>query len=156
MKMVLRFVAFLIIATTFSCREDEGPSINFIDQDALGKIDNASWEFADGYAGIHDLGDGDVRVSVTLLLAQTDEGCDIFIPEGDMILFSVPNEIGLYKLGSNHTVTLFQETETMNFIATDGAVEILSITESMVSGRLDARYDSQTYVNGNFTVSICP
>ena len=79
--------------------------------------------------------------------------------------FSVPNEVGIYKLklnlncftcADNFTVTLFEKDGSMNFIATDGAVEILTISDTQVSGRIDARYDGNTFVNGNFTVSICP
>lgn len=162
----LLFVASLALVI-FSCGDDDnGPGYKFIDQDAQGEIDNVSWAYADGYADIGPYGTGsDIRVSVDLTLPQTEQGCDIFIPEGNMVFFSVPNEVGLYKLklnlncftcADNYTVTLFKEDGFENFIVTEGAVEILAISDTEVTGRIDARYDDNTFVNGNFTVSICP
>src|SRR5689334_11786833 len=89
-----------LIAVACSCGgdEDNGPGYSFIDQTAAGEIDNVIWTYADGYADIADFGSGDIHVSVNLALPQTDHGCDIFIPEGDMVFFSVPNKVGLYKL----------------------------------------------------------
>ena len=159
--------SFTLIIFVLSCgEEDNGPGYKFIDQDAAGKIDKVNWTYADGYADIETFGTGsDLRVSVDLTIPQTEEGCDIFIPEGDMVFFSVPNEVGLYKLkldlncftcADNITVTLFKKDGFENFIATEGAVEILAISDTEVSGRIDARYDGNTFVNGNFAVSICP
>lgn len=168
MKKLSAFASFVLIALTFSCGgdEDNGPGYKFIDQDAAGEIDNVSWTYADGYASIDDFGGGEMRVSVDLTLPQVKHGCDMDFPEGDAVFFSVPNEVGLYKLkfdfncsnncDDEYTVTLFKKDGFENFIASEGAVEILAISASEVSGRLDARYDDNSYVNGNFTVSICP
>jgi hypothetical protein len=52
-------------------------------------------------------------------------------------------------------VNLFEEEGYVNNLASTGAVEILSISETQVSGRIDARIDDESFVNGNFTVNIC-
>lgn len=165
MKTTLKSLMLLIAAVAFSCGGDEenGPGYEFIDQDAAGEIGNVSWVYADGFASIVDFGGGEIRVSVDLTLIQDEEGCDIFIAEGDAFFFSVPNEVGLYKLKmdnvgtDSYTVTLYDDDEATNYLVVEGgAVEILAISGTEVSGRIDARHDSQTFVNGNFTVSICP
>lgn len=77
------------------------------------------------------------------------------------MFFTVPNEVGLYKLSfdlgsfSGQTVTLFDQQTVLNTIATTGAIEILTITDTEVTGRVDARADKDNFVNGNFTVSFC-
>src|SRR5690349_333542 len=95
--------SFTVMTFLLSCGDDDnGPGYKFIDQDAAGKIDKVSWAYADGYADVGTFGTGsEMRVSVDLTLPQTEQGCDIFIPEGDMVFFSVPNEVGIYKLKLN-------------------------------------------------------
>lgn len=39
---------------------------------------------------------------------------------------------------NSRTVTLFKESETLNVIATEGAVEVTSISDTQISGRMDA------------------
>jgi hypothetical protein len=80
-------------------------------------------------------------------------------PEGNNVFFYVDNAVKLTKLSFNNvdsrTVTLFEDDDTMNWIAAKGAVEITSITDTEVSGRIDAQYGTNTFVNGNFTVPLC-
>jgi hypothetical protein len=98
------------------------------------------------------------------MLDQIEAPCEIFgFGEGDMVFFTVPNAVGLYKLKfsfsggtDNQTATLFDTEETLNVIATEGAIEILTITTAEVTGRLDVRSDANNYINGNFTVTLCP
>ena len=58
-------------------------------------------------------------------------------------------------LEGSRTVTLFDDEEVMNVIATEGAVEITSVTDTHVTGRIDARADEDNFINGNFTVPLC-
>lgn len=39
---------------------------------------------------------------------------------------------------NSRTVTLFKESKTLNIIATEGAVEVTSISDTQISGRMDA------------------
>lgn len=81
-----------------------------------------------------------------------------------MVFFSIPNEEGLYKLkfdfngsaSDNQTVTIFQEDGFFNCIAAEGAVEITTISETGVTGKIDARCDAGFFINGNFSVNFCP
>ena len=160
----MRKASLLILSVTaflFSCGgDDENPSPNFKNQNLSGKIANTSWTYGDGYAEIYGTGD-DSEIYIDMFVNVDGEGCDI-IPEGDQVFFSVPNKVGVYKLKfdlnnpeASQTITLFEDEEVMNSIATEGAIEITAITESSISGRIDAKVDAENNVNGNFTVNIC-
>ena len=158
--VMITLVTFIAISLS-SCGDDAKPSYNFHDQDVSGKIGNLAWEYADGYATIYGE-DEDATLSISLFLAQTDQGCNVFIPEGDEVFFSLPLKTGLYKLKFNlsdmensRTVTLFEDGTTTNHIASEGAVEITSISETQLSGKIDARVNKENSVNGKFSVSIC-
>ncbi|HEY8513301.1 MAG TPA: hypothetical protein VIL31_15190 [Cyclobacteriaceae bacterium] len=151
----------LCILLLISCSKDsESPSHTFKDQDAAGEIEGVEWAYADGYAATTGEGTSK-KLHITLVLPHEAQGCDI-LPEGDFVLFSIPAIKGLYTLKldfnnpeNSYTVTLFDSDESMNVIAGKGAVEILSITESEVTGRIDARADDENYVNGNFSIPLC-
>lgn len=153
--------AFVLLMTSvlFSCGgDDDDKKYSFKDRDLSGKIGGSPWAYADGYS---DISSG--TASITLTLAQDEEGCSIGFAEGNQVFFDVPAETGLYLLkfdlsGStdNQTVTLLEIDGFVNNIATEGAIEILSITETTITGRIDAHIDGDNTVNGNFAVTICP
>jgi len=160
----MKKVSILILSVTailFSCGgDDENPSHSFKNQNLSGKIANISWTYGDGYAEIYGTGE-DSEIYIDMFVDVDGEGCDI-IPEGDQVFFSVPNKVGVYKLKfdlnnpeASQTITLFEDEEVMNSVATEGAIEITAITESSISGRIDAKVDAENNVNGNFTVNIC-
>ena len=148
------WVVFAVVA--IGCgKDDPKPSYEFKNQTASGKIEGVAWTFVEGRA--EDNGD---NISIDLMLEQSEAPCEIFgFGEGDVVFFTIPNAVGLYKLqmGANsQTATLFDEDDFLNVIAVDGAIEILTITTTEVTGRLDVRSDSNNFINGNFTVTLCP
>jgi hypothetical protein len=151
----------LCLFLLFSCSKDsEAPAYDFKDQELAGVIEGQEWAYGDGYADITGEG-SDAKLHITLVLPTESEGCDI-MPEGDRVFFSVPKGTGLHvlkldldNLEVSRTVTLFDSEETMNVIATKGAVEITSITDTEITGRIDARGDDVNFVNGNFSVPLC-
>jgi hypothetical protein len=155
---------FLIVA--FGCsKTEETPSstYEFKNQDVTGKINKVAWTYADGYADVSSSSGSEPRVRVSLVLAQSKKGCDIFLATGNQVVFSLPAKVGLYKLsfnlngGTGYTATLLENaTIPNNLIASDGAIEILTLTSTEITGRMDARYDGESFVNGNFKVAICP
>lgn len=161
MKDCIKLLVLFFAIGTYSCSGDEEkePSFEFINQDAAGKINNVSWSYADGLAVVFSKGRV-TQVSVSLALKQDKAGCDMDYPVGDWIFFGVPSVVGLYKLSSDgddsYEVQLNKGDGLGNFIAKNGVIEILSISDTKVSGRLNVKYDNKNYVNGNFIVSICP
>lgn len=157
-----RYYSSLLLAAAIaftSCGDDDknDPSFKFKNQDATGKINNAAFTYADGYADV----DAEM-IRITLTLEQAEDICDMGFAEGNTVSFDIDNEVKLTKLWfdlstwEGNTVTLYQEEGSGNYIATEGAVEILSITETEVTGRIDARLDSESFINGNFSVQRCP
>lgn len=156
----IHLLLFGLSAIILSCGDDEKPSYSFKHQDLSGKIGNVAWQYGDGYAEIYGM-ENNSQLQVDLFIELDGEGCNV-LPEGDEVLFTVPNKIGVYKLKADlndlengHFVNLFEEKNTMNHLAARGAIEILSITESKVTGRIDATFDDESFINGNFTVGIC-
>ncbi len=153
MKRVLIPAVLLSFLLILSCTP--GGS-GFIDQPLQGKIEGASWTYVSGIADT-TMFSGEIWIELYDVAAT---GLDPFAmgayPNNvDYVLFSVPEGTGLYSLGLfTQTVTLYCYASSTNTICVDGAVEIQSIDTigGTLTGRINARSDSGTYVNGNFTV----
>ena len=144
-----------------ACGEDEenGPSFEFINQNLQGSINGETWNFESGDAGESTFDEG--QLFVTLYGTMVEDPCEAFGVVGNSVFFSIPNEIGVHELhlnfeeGSGQTATLFDDSETLNIIATEGAIELISNTNGTLTGRMDARGNDNSAVNGNFSVPIC-
>ena len=155
-------VSFLLILLSFvlitSCGDDEdnGPKYEFKNQSLQGQIEGEAWVFSSGIAEVSFFDETDL--SFELSSETFEDPCTEFILDGQRLLFDVPATVGVYELSfteNGHTVTLYNPDTNLNSIAVSGAVEILTITETEVTGRIDARTDSETFANGNFTVPFC-
>ncbi len=153
-------IALCLLLLLACGKDDEAPAYDFKDQTLAGAIEGQNWNYGDGYATITGEG-ATAKLHVTLVLPTESEGCDI-VPEGDRVFFTFPLSTGVHVLRldfndmeNSRTVTLFDSEETMNVIATQGAVEITSITDTEVIGRMDARSDENNFINGDFSVPIC-
>lgn len=157
MNRICLSLLIVLTASLVSCKDDdddEKPSYSFKDQEAQGKVGNEDWTCIDGYAT------NDQFFVITLTLEEDGTGCGISaIPARDNVSFITELETGVYLLGTGSTiysVTLTDADDLSNHhVALEGAIEITSITDTFVSGRLDARLDDGNYVNGNFSVPIC-
>ena len=155
-------VSFLLILLSFvlitSCGDDEdnGPKYEFKNQSLQGQIEGETWVFSSGIAEVSFFEETDL--SFELSSETFEDPCAEFILDGQKLLFDIPAVVGVYELSfseNGHTVTLYNPDTNLNSIAVSGAVEILTITETEVTGRIDARADSETFANGNFTVPYC-
>lgn len=147
--LVLAFVVFLP-----GCKDDSPtPSYEFKDQAAQGKIGNVAWEYEDG-----KVEDVEVAFNIELLLTQPAPACENpGFGIGNQVYFTLPRSAGLFELSPNgHTVTIFNISSAQTFVATQGAVEIISASGSFLFGRIDARFDDGNFVNGSFSVPFCP
>ncbi|MBN2167401.1 MAG: hypothetical protein JW717_14090 [Marinilabiliaceae bacterium] len=79
-------------------------------------------------------------------------------------MFSVDAKVGVYPLlfdlsgsSESQTLTIYAGESNMNYIISDGAIEILSIdsVSNVVTGRIDAFSEDETFVNGNFEATFC-
>lgn len=157
--LILFSSSFLLL---ISCSNDDGPGLafDFIDQNLQGTIDGISFTLGEGRAEESISNSEELSINLYDISEDIDDPCDFnFFGEHVRVVFTIPNAVGLYELGDTdedlaRTVTLLNPSGPTNIIALDGAVELLTITSSEVTGRIDARSGSDA-VNGNFVVPIC-
>ncbi len=169
----------LILLVFVGCTEDDelNPTSNYTveyqNQTLQGKINGVDWIAVSGTATSSGLGVDTFSHLLSIVDTTVDTLC--FVSGGasrSRVLFGyqdenqivVPGEKTLkLDFGStteNFTVTLvFQDDQgtPQNLIATKGAYEILSVdtVSRMITGRMDVKYDDNSFVNGNFTIRYC-
>jgi hypothetical protein len=130
---------------------------NFIDQPLQGLIEGKAWEFKSGIANYESL----QRLFWFDFYSALDTNqCDFDKPQTDYVFFAFDNlNIGLTELGLfTQSATFYDRDSSLNIIAFDGAIEILSvdtINTMTITGRLDIRESSNNFVNGNFSITYC-
>ncbi|MCF8374553.1 MAG: hypothetical protein K9H64_23245 [Bacteroidales bacterium] len=164
MKRNIIYLLFLVMAPAFiiSCGKDEDkPAYTFLDQEMQGKIGGDDWTLVTGSADI-DHWDSTL-LSLDFYGVEITDPCNYYQPAGNKVICSVPNQVGLYELNFDlssdniQTVTLYHRASELNNAAIEGAIEITLIdtTNGLVQGRIDAKIDSEYFVNGNFTLIYC-
>ena len=155
----ISLISLLIIT---SCdKDDNGPAYNFKDQILQGSIEGKTFVMKDGYFEESFFDETEYSIEIHDE-NEPEDACAVFSSEFPQVFFSVPKAVGLYKLKfdlanfSGRTVTLYDPDGSINNIAVAGAIEVLSISETTLTGRLDARMNKDNIVNGNFTVILCP
>lgn len=161
----------LLVALAISCKDDDTAikkeaGYNFKNQDLQGMIGGVVWTYRGGVAA-EEIVEGEHVIGVDLAEeVSIGNDNDMRMPEGNYVFFDVPNAVGVYELEINwdanllrgneegQTITLYNEASGMSHIGTEGAIEILAVTDTEITGRIDARSESGTYINGNFTVQL--
>ncbi|UXX80457.1 hypothetical protein N7E81_05005 [Reichenbachiella carrageenanivorans] len=169
MKQLSVVLFACLVLISFSCSEDEDggsdSSYEFKEQVAQGTINDKDWTLGSGYAS----SSSNDRLSINLFGKDFETPCDVFSDRGVLIFFTLDNKVGVTELKfdfddlDNSKTATFLDPDAggdfgpLNIIATEGAIEILSVTDSEVKGRLDIRNggDNTSSVNGNFTIDIC-
>lgn len=153
MKKLITLSALLVITmlVALSC------SPGFIDQDLQGMVNGVEWTYASGFA--EESFSDSTKYSIDLY-AGDPSGGDVcatgaFSHIDDYVMFSVPKEVGVYDLGLSQGQTVTIYAGGTNYICVEGAVEIVSVTDTEIVGKLNAKSDNDNYVNGNFTVTLC-
>ncbi|WP_258104421.1 hypothetical protein [Marinoscillum sp. MHG1-6] len=154
------FTLFTAVVLLSCSDEEKGPKYEFKDQNLQGKIDGQAYNYGEGTVDFSTEG----KMSFDLFSDQeTTAACDQF-GFGDFVVafFTMKKNEGLVELvldfngGTSQTVTLLNPDNFINYVTTEGAIEITSIADSVVVGKIDARMDENNYINGNFTATVCP
>ncbi|MEL6556802.1 MAG: hypothetical protein AAFQ94_01380 [Bacteroidota bacterium] len=99
------------------------------------------------------------RISLFSSFDLDDGKCQITFRDNHYITFHPPREVGeheLFKADDDYNSVWFNTTSTTTDLKSySGSIEITAIDETKVVGSIDARIDSQTYVQGDFEVLIC-
>ena len=71
------------------------------------------------------------------------------------IMMSLPRDTGIFELGMQENITI--NWGSNNIICADGAIHIVNInlSDSTITGKIDAKSGEDNFVNGTFTVPIC-
>jgi len=125
------------------------------EQTLEGIINGVDWIFGSGIA-IYDANDDEFLVR--LYAEQTNDPCTLQ-SSVNKILLTMPNQVGPYALSmEQHTVTLVEDRQPdppMNFIATEGEVEIYGVEIDSISAGMAVYVDDNTWVNGTFDITVC-
>ena len=165
--------------TVVSCKkkdeETKTTTSSYKNQDLKGVINDLPWEYALGGVNSSEDFSDSTKFSHFFSILDTAQDDSCFASNGNrsMILFSISDANPVLAKGS-HTLKLdlanWENSKTVtfvfyeagnptpqNYVATTGVYEILSVdtTTQIVTGRINAKYDSHHSVNGNFTVKYC-
>jgi len=137
---------------------------NIKNQTLQGKIEGETWVFKSG-SGEEDFSDP-LYLDFDLYDIDSDYPCDWSSYSSQdyasKVIFNMPATVGLRELKfsfsnseENQTVTLYTLEDNFNNIATQGVVEILSITDTEINAQMDIYIDENNFLNGKFTVPYC-
>ena len=157
------FILIFAVGILSACGDDENDiTFEFINQNLQGQIGGIEWGLVAGKA--QDFTTNNDFLSMEMVGVAVVDTCQLSLPNTSKIFFEVPKQVGLYELkvglqnpGITQTVTFFVAAENQNYIASQGAIEILEIDleNELLEGRLDARVDNQNFINGNFCLVLC-
>lgn len=89
--------------------------------------------------------------------AEAVTACSGAFADTPQLLTQLPRTAGEYPLSlSGPTVTFYLPSTSDNLIATAGVIRIDAVTDTQVTGALQAEFDAANSVNGTFTATICP
>ena len=160
-KIILVLILGLTVLMIGCKKNDESESTpylsNYEKQDLQGKINGQAWKYLRGGAftyskdNIHEVGlysdsaDSCIGGSGPSVLIHLDK--DIFIGEIKLGSGSNANAINIY----------YYENDYINQYPKKGGLEIISADtiSGIVKGRIDAWYNDDNHVNGNFEIIYC-
>lgn len=154
--LLILAISGLFIFNSCNKDEEEGYKYNFIDQELSGKIAGEDWTYKSGGASDNNYFDTSSLYNAKVFDNDTIEPCGYLIGSKSLLFF-FPMETGTYDI-TDYPVTFFAEgEETENLVTLIGAFEILTIDTAIkqITGRMDAKYDDDNFVNGNFNLTIC-
>jgi hypothetical protein len=143
-KSKLLVIGLLPLIALISCAPG-GSGYNFIDQPLQGKIGGSAWQLDSGAAS-EPFADGNLWISLY----------DVGGAGEDRVFFVTAKNVGLREFSfGGEEVTLIDMPGNNNMICYEGALDIQTIDPigHVVTGRIDARFDADNYVNGNFTAT---
>lgn len=163
----------LFLSLLISCKKDDTPietpqvsqpGYNFKEQNLQGMIEGQPWEFISGRANRTTFNDQE-EYAIALYSESAENSC-MFLPKEDRVIFSIPSTgiSGVQQLkldfsgnSDSRTITLYDVQQSNNVIASEGAVEVVSIdtTNQVIELKIDARYDDQNFINGKCKIQIC-
>lgn len=161
MKRIFRITLFhsLLAISLFSflaCADDDpSPTCKFKDQNVQGEINGETFVLEKGFANIYN-DELSIQLYTIGEIAGNEVCYSIFFGTKVNASFRVPNKVGLYEISpDNQPVRFYDPAESLNIKATQGFVEILTITSTQVTGKIVAGTGKNSCINGNFSITFC-
>lgn len=138
-------------------KEGGGYTVDDIDPgNVAGTIGGAAWELVTADVQPDPFDDATISVS---LYAEELETCGFASTDLPFVLFSVEPTVGEYPLSfsltsGGQTVTLV-EPPAQNNIATEGIIQVISVSDTEVEIGLVVVIDDDNTVNGTFVAERC-
>lgn len=161
-SLSIRLIVLLTILIPFaeSCKKKDKeatiPPHNFLNQNMQGKLDGKPWTFVSG---------SKASLMGTNILFFTDTVSKYYdtctfggygVHRLDLTT-AAAIEPKLYAIGSGGFYGKFRVANTtVEYKDATGAIEITSVSNGLITGKIDARVNDDNYVNGNFTIRYCP
>jgi len=154
----------LLVTSCSDDGDDDGngcPDVSFINQNLTGKFMGSDYTVVEGEVAEDPFDDTQLRFK---LYGEAVTGilCDNFNLDKpkESIIFSLPNAVGSYDLGVAEQLSLtFNDATIVNEVTADvalcGTIEITAINSASVSGKMDVEFDTNSFLNGNFTATNC-
>ncbi len=160
------FFFFTLPLLVISCGDDEETGCTYNSTQIEGKIENEDWAFANGEARFYMDFDGTERIDIEMysIASGVTDPCAQSSPDFKRIFFSIPKvvqerELNFSFSGGNEedqqTVTLFDPVTFLNVIVSEGCVEIQTINDTQVTGRMNITSGPDNFMNGTFTLQVC-
>ncbi|MFC2089324.1 hypothetical protein ACFLT1_01005 [Bacteroidota bacterium] len=142
-------VALLIL---FAC-SGGGSKYTFSDDAVSGKAGGTDVVFKYGRAIYSELF-GNPVIKYNLYTDDVDV-CKSFPGSEYQVMLNLPQDTGLFELSMKKSVTI--NWGSNNIICFDGAIHIVDInlSDSTITGKIDAKSGDENYINGTFTVPVC-
>jgi hypothetical protein len=159
-------LTILAAALLFSCSKEDDKSepeytASYKDQPAQGKIEGTNFEYFTGtfVKDFHNTENFRIHLydKAEIDTVDVNRMCGFaFYGTTRECYFSIPKKVGIHKLYNNQSVTFV--TGEINVAlprAIKGEIEIISISDTQLVGKIDAKESDANYINGNFTVVFC-
>lgn len=123
------------------------------DQPLDGEIGGLAWTVISGRVKKSTFGEN--QYTYDFWNEDREDVCSAFEMGSDAKLLGMfPLSLGEHQFGNTNNLNFAISGE--NKITTNGVMIITDVTSDKVSGKLLAKYDDKNYVNGEFTLTLCP
>lgn len=160
-KLLFTFIlSFLLTGCDQESNDGNDGDSSFVisEQTLTGTINGKSFTFVSG--SFEEDSFDPTKISVTLYNVTLADVCNPGISTGKVkVFFSIPESVGEINLSwgesNSQTVTMYDSDGNQNIIATEGKINIISISNTTLEGGLVTASFEGSQVNGKFTLTRC-
>jgi len=147
----MRSLSLLVLALLSACPPPADEEEVFSTEPLGGEVGGEPWTFAaaDSDAFLSDEASAFVVFSNAAFTPCVDN------VEGPQLISALPLEVGVHKLKLAGPNVTFSPTAGENIVAISGAIRIDEVTDTTITGAINAKADGANEADGVFSVTIC-